>query len=659
MYRLQNRYKNIFVALFNVLFVLFCFFGSSFAFEVPLWDMLDRFYENAERNLETNSLNGKAIVEDIYDKSLSVVQNNQVLPMMDAMDKTVSYINQEKACQIDKLDVINVLYFSSDSLRKNIKTNLNDFEKPSRSDMWASCNKINICVYDPVWWVLKNSVTLNQECQRYVKWIYLDFFVNEYYMYSVDEWNKWSNLFYNLSLDDSSYDILNDVYVLSKILFQDVEKPQEIYFYKMPDVNYNSIYQPPEISMDIDWFSPYNNFTASWSGQDLVDTWTQSEDLMQESNMSWDENLDEISDPEIQDFVESINSNTYSNPDSVVFGNQCVEANEFLWFSGTIESVDTWNSLSPEEYLDTIISDVAELSCNKDGQCQVWESSDCSDCINSSSGSTDIEEIEQLLNQAEQNQDDIDPNDPVLWCFQKCQHVTCNPTNCEKLTCYAKCACKTYESPVFDPSTFPGLTSAFKLKFCIVPVMENNIVDDKIVYNIASVFTEIYNVLQNLRNSGQMAVNVKTKEFLDSSLKKNNFADQLSFSINSTKKPVFSQESELTQTEEQIEFNTSLMKNILWFGKDLNLETEQNKYVVMDDPCSYGDEWSVKSDCQQKRSSAVEMIPDLEEGLKNAKVVLLDAEFEKFLSMNVDFWYQVSSMFEQFEDTAKNLNNKR
>jgi len=53
------------------------------------------------------------------------------------------------------------------------------------------------------------------------------------------------------------------------------------------------------------------------------------------------------------------------------------------------------------------------------------------------------------------------------------------------------------------------------------------------------------------------------------------------------------------------------------------------------------------------------MIPDLEEGLKNAKVVLLDAEFEKFLSMNVDFWYQVSSMFEQFEDTAKNLNNKR
>jgi len=40
---------------------------------------------------------------------------------------------------------------------------------------------------------------------------------------------------------------------------------------------------------------------------------------------------------------------------------------------------------------------------------------------------------------------------------------------------------------------------------------------------LASVLTEVYNVLQNLRNSGELAINVKTKEFLDSSLKENNF----------------------------------------------------------------------------------------------------------------------------------------
>jgi hypothetical protein len=45
--------------------------------------------------------------------------------------------------------------------------------------------------------------------------------------------------------------------------------------------------------------------------------------------------------------------------------------------------------------------------------------------------------------------------------------------------------------------------------------MENTLSNNKTVHNIAAVFTEIYNVLQNLRNSGQMAINVKTKEFLD------------------------------------------------------------------------------------------------------------------------------------------------
>jgi hypothetical protein len=72
-----------------------------------------------------------------------------------------------------------------------------------------------------------------------------------------------------------------------------------------------------------------------------------------------------------------------------------------------------------------------------------------------------------------------------------------------------------YESPTFNPDKNPGLTSIFKIKFCVAPVMENNISNSKTVYNIAAIFTEIYNVLQNLRNSGQMAVHVKTKEFLD------------------------------------------------------------------------------------------------------------------------------------------------
>jgi len=93
--------------------------------------------------------------------------------------------------------------------------------------------------------------------------------------------------------------------------------------------------------------------------------------------------------------------------------------------------------------------------------------------------------------------------------------------------------------------------------------MEHNLTTNKSVYNITAIFIEIYNVLQNLRNSGQMMENVKTKEFLDSSLKENDFGQQLSFSINSATKPVFGQVSEFTLDEEQKDLNTSWMEDLL------------------------------------------------------------------------------------------------
>ncbi len=73
-------------------------------------------------------------------------------------------------------------------------------------------------------------------------------------------------------MDDSSYDIMNDVYMLAKILFQGVENPVKTLFFKMPSVNYNSIYQEPKLNMDIDRFSPYNNYSVSNEGDDDLST---------------------------------------------------------------------------------------------------------------------------------------------------------------------------------------------------------------------------------------------------------------------------------------------------------------------------------------------------------------------------------------------------
>jgi hypothetical protein len=49
---------------------------------------------------------------------------------------------------------------------------------------------------------------------------------------------------------------------------------------------------------------------------------------------------------------------------------------------------------------------------------------------------------------------------------------------------------------------------------------------------------------------------------------------------------------------------------------------------------------------------------DIEGALKDQKTVLLDSEFEKFLRLNSDFWWEVSVMFKTFKDSAKILSKK-
>ncbi len=651
--------------MFVGFFAIWFLFTTVFAYTVPLWDALDRFYDNYKKNSEINELQWKAIVEDIYGKTLDIVKNDQMIPIFDAFDKTAESLNVKYECDLDTQDMVNILYFTNNNLKRDLKNNLMWFENPKREDMWSSCNKFNVCVFNPKWWKINNTVTLNQNCQSEVEKEFIQYYLNSYYVQTIGGWNKGSNLFYNFSLDDSSYDIMNDIHILAKILFEDVSQPQETRFYKMPDVDYDSSFVDPPISMDIDRFSPYNNFSSvtgtnnvSWENN----TWWNG------ITQTWYTDFEDLIDPEISDFVASVNMEIWWNADSIVWWNQCTSGFTFEWMEWYTTGTDWSQNLTPAEYLSGILEDISQMSCDLDWVCQNWESSDCEDCVNEWWGNTDFEEIEALLNAAQQSSWDLDDMADELWCFQTCQTLPCNATSCDKLVCYAKCSCQMYESPTFDPVQNPWLTSVFKIKFCIVPVMENKMNKWKTVYNLASVLTEVYNVLQNLRNSGELAINVKTKEFLDSSLKENNFWEQLSFSINSTTKPPFSEESELTQTQEQIDYNTTLMEWILWFSKDPNLDQEKNKYVVMDDPCLYIVEKQISdgadqyqqnlANCREEKEEMLVTLPPMEDILKDQKTVLLDAEFENFLRLNRNFWFETKEMFSAFKESARVLSEK-
>ncbi len=676
MFKGSINYRFCFITFSKYLFVSFfvwLFFSISvFAFEVKLGDALDKFYDNYKRNSELSDLNWKAVVDDIYSKSLDTVQNNDMVPMFDAVDKTMWWLNKRHDCQLDKQDIINILYFSNAEFKRDLKNNLMWFKKPQKDAMGKSCNKLNVCVYNPKLWQIRNTVTLNNACQNETEKEFIQYYLNSYYMQTIEWWNKWSNFFWNASLEDSSYDIMTDVSNLAKILFQDVSEPAESRFYKMPKVDYQVIPVDDAINGNIDWFSPYNNqvMNSESSGSGDESGWSSGSDNASYSRGPWKGGSGGMSD-DIISFIEWTNFDVWWNADSVVWWNACIAGTEFMWAAWYSSWVDGYELLTPWEYLSGLWSDLFTMSCNGDGVYQDWESPGCSDASSSSStGVSDIDQIEALLNAAQQSGYDISDDPSALWCFQKCESVPCNATSCDKIICYAKCSCILYESPTFNPQINPWLTSVFKIKFCVVPVMENNLSTSKTVYNIAAIFSEIYKVLQDLRNSGEMAINVKTKEFLDNWLKDNDFGEQLSFSINNSAKPSFAQVSELTQTQEQLDLNTSRMEWILWFAKDPWLEQEKNKYLVMDDPCVYVvKKQSTKTvaqnnvlleSCQDERAKTIKMpeMDTMEKALKDQKTVLIDAEFESFLRQNRDFWIAVDDMFKVWLKSSESLSKK-
>lgn len=673
MFRKQNNiFKIKFVVKYS--FIIFITFGIvlnfTFSYEIKLGDALDRLQSSIKRNVEINKINGKAVVWDIYNKSLSMVKDSSSAHMLSAIDKTSYSLNSKKdnPCQLNNQDVVNIMYFANSTFKRDIKGSLVSFIKPTKSDMGKSCNKLNVCFFKPDGWILNNTPKLVQSCQATVEKEFVTFYVNSYYMATVWWSNVGSHYFWNFSLNDSSYDIMNDVNILAKILFQDVKEPVQTLFYKMPSIDYSSIYEEPKMNMNIDWFSPYNNYTATNNPINNNDNDTIQDDIWETlSTDVTNTSFKEVVDDDIKSFVESINFDI-SNPGIVVAGNQCVSWFEFQ-SSWSISSWSLLETMTPLQYLSWVLDDIAEVSCNKDGICQTWETTTCPDCINEW-WNTDFEEIEALLNNAaEQSTGQVSPDDPILWCFQKCQSLPCNPLNCDKLVCYANCSCLTYDSPMFDPIKSPGLSSIFKIKFCPIPVMENKMTRNKTVYNIESIFRELHAVLENLKNSGQLSINTKTKEFLDSGKKKNKFSEQISFSINSTTKQIVANESELTKKEKQIEFNTILMESILWLSTKSSLENEKNKYIVMDDPCEYKTKTQATENpnqisillenCKKEMEMDVSLQDlNIEWALKDQQQLLISTEFDNFLIKNRDFWYEVNDMFVSLSNTAKALSLK-
>lgn len=609
--------------------------------------------DKVEKNIEINGAKWKAVMKDLYNESLEKAQLLEVNPMIEAVKKTTKALNDNYLCNLKDDDLINILYRENKEFKKNIKNLSLWVSSPKKTDMINSCSKLMWCVLSSDdSRKIKDSLSY---CSLIVNDYYLEQYSNSYNLSSLSKWNEWYESYWNNSLEDSNYDILYDVYILSKILFESPEEPTEVLFYDLPDISAMYEEPEPEVDVDKDLYSPYYVATVRpWNG-----SWSQNSGSM---SWGWDFSWSNVSwhwDEYFQEFVEEVTYEVEWKEWSDFLWNDCVDGFEIEWYwwytyTGVITWYVSWVVWTPSEYIEYVVDNIGGLSCNNNWRCERWESSTCPDCFpepweDPGSGGT--------VNESGDDQE-------MAWsenekkCFESCNNVPCTATSCDRLACYAKCVCISYSSDLYDPLKIKWLSSAFKLEFCAVPVLDSKVATTKKVSNLEMVISELYNVIRNLRNSWELQIDKKTKEYMDAWFQNNDFSKQLSFTIDAYNKAPESKWSEKQEMDDQKNLNTTMMESILWFETSPDPSGFwRNKYLIKWWAIQ---EWTlVDTTAQNNESYEAIDLTKLEAALQSEHVSDMDREVSEFLESNLNFWFTVKDSFESLRDTAKTLAQKK
>ena len=683
MYKMLTPKIQMKVIVIILVVWLFAVFGVQQCFAVSL---LNKSLNKIEKNIDDSS-SKKAVVKDIYKSALNKSYYDQLNTLSDTVSELKMLVNQRYFCNLNDTDITNILYYENVSFKRDVDLmSISTITKPTTNDMKDSCSKFNLCIWSLNWQLWDVSTYW---CLEKISGLYGDIQSNKKSVDTLTNKVKWNEYFWNGSLEDSTYDLLLDVYDIAKILFGEdtAVKPPEIVFFDMPQLNnVDEVYSEQMVTV-VDRFAPYNttvpqsnattNTSPSWLGNGLWKGggnlslsnawWSNSTTVSNESNNVWqidntdtnkvNNNLTQWMDVDIMNFIQTVNTVEVEseNVATVSMWNQCVSGFSYqfkTWYTITDTGVQVvWSEveqeeieMTVEEYVADVLDQIHALQCNNDYICDNWESTTCPDCMQTASWTTVLAEMEDLMNSLVMEWWD-EVSEQTVACMTNCWQTQTTPE--AKLLCVAKCRCKTYESKQFDPSVYPGLSPIFKLKFCVIPATQVESPNVKIARSVQTVVDKLYDLLSDLRNGWSTMPAVKTKTYLDSSYMKNSFARNISFLVTSTTKKHTSQPSQKTKEKNQEDVNNELSSNLAWFSQDPTSIDEKNKYIVAQTPY------------QWKWVEVLSFGDQIHESLENSIIISVDDRFDNFMELNSNFWKNVKDILDEFNTQSKILNDKR
>jgi len=243
-----------------------------------------------------------------------------------------------------------------------------------------------------------------------------------------------------------------------------------------------------------------------------------------------------------------------------------------------------------------------------------------------------------------------------LWCEKDCCDVKCKdlPLS-QKVLCTAQCLCTTVSSPTFDPIKHPWLDSIFKIQMCMIAPVPIEVTRWKAVKSIEEIFNEIKAILYSIKDWGKMTKTVKTKELMDSSMKKVKFWERFSFSLILKRKPLFPNVKDTTKVEKAKENNKTL--------QDIYYIPGRNKYVVLWDPARIKAQVGANGIMSNLNAEITKFTDttysdpvynttafDTAEKLRSYTIV--NEEILSFLEKNILFWRETKWVFDEINDIS-------
>ncbi|MEI7920091.1 MAG: hypothetical protein WCH65_08310 [bacterium] len=197
----------------------------------------------------------------------------------------------------------------------------------------------------------------------------------------------------------------------------------------------------------------------------------------------------------------------------------------------------------------------------------------------------------------------------------------------------------------------------YRIKFCKVPVQSKALSPGKTVFSLQAIFQEIADVLEGLRDSGQMVKFSQTKEFLDGTIKIK-FPDNFAFKLQVGFKPVFPQKATTTKSKEQQQDMRDFNLGVVNMNIGSPEADDYDKYIVISDPvtndANMEDATSLEGiqeniDALQRASLAAkttaisgEILTDVAKTYANKNSIYLVQNMISFLQDNQTFWNNLS-----------------